>query len=331
MDKSLFYSPNRLLSYNRILNFVIGARGIGKSYGYKKHVVKRFIKHGEQFIYLRRYKTELKKVKNFFDDISQDFPGVEFRVKGWELYVDGKLAGWAMPLSAWQSEKSNAYPNVVTILYDEFIREKDMSGYLPNEVENLLNLMDTVFRNRENVRCVCMSNSVTVVNPYFVYFKLIPDVNKRFNTYESMVIEIPDSKDFANQRIETKFGKLIDGTSYGEMSLHNEFVNDTNVFIMERTKTSKFSYAIKLGKQTFGVWYDINSQTMFLSKRYDKTAKYQYALKASDMNEQTMLVKNYKTIYPIHKLVQCFKEGRLMFEDLETRENGYEILKLLRI
>ncbi|MCG5559890.1 phage DNA encapsidation protein, partial [Klebsiella pneumoniae] len=106
-------------------------------------------------------------------------------VKGREFHVDGKLAGWAIPLSTWQSEKSNAYPNVTTIIFDEFIREKDKTGYLANEAEALLNLMDTVFRGRDNVRCVCLSNAVSVVNPYFLYFNLVPDINKRFNAYES--------------------------------------------------------------------------------------------------------------------------------------------------
>jgi hypothetical protein len=175
MDKSLYYDPNKLLSYNRILNFVIGARGIGKSYGFKKHVVNRFLKHGKQFIYLRRYKGELVKLPQWFNDIKQEFPDTEFKVKGRQLFINNKLAGWGIPLSAWQSEKSNAYPDVETILYDEFIREKDNSGYLPNEVPALLNFMDTVFRDRENVRCIGMANAVTIVNPFFLYFRINPE------------------------------------------------------------------------------------------------------------------------------------------------------------
>jgi hypothetical protein len=236
MDKTLYYNPNKLLSYNRILSFCIGARGIGKSYAWKVHPIKRFLKYGEQFIYLRRYKPELKKVNQYFDNVKEEFPGIELKVKGREFYVNGKLAGWAIPLSSWQSEKSNAYPNVSTIVFDEFLREKDNSGYMPNEVSALLNLMDTVFRDRENVRCVCLSNAVSVVNPYFLYFNLIPNVNKRFNANESILIEIPDSKDFSNERRKTKFGQLIDGTEYGEMSLDNDFVNDSNVFIERRSK-----------------------------------------------------------------------------------------------
>jgi hypothetical protein len=53
------------------------------------------------------------------------------------------------------------------------------------------------------------------------------------------LIEIPDSKDFSAERRKTRFGQLIDGTEYGEMSLDNDFVNDSNVFIEKRSKDSK--------------------------------------------------------------------------------------------
>jgi hypothetical protein len=168
------------------LYFDLRAKKYTQSYAWKVHPIKRFLKYGEQFIYLRRYKPELKKVNQYFDNVKEEFPGIELKVKGREFYVNGKLAGWAIPLSSWQSEKSNAYPNVSTIIFDEFLREKDNSGYMPNEVSALLNLMDTVFRDRENCRCVALSNAVSVVNPYFLYFNLIPNINKRFNANESI-------------------------------------------------------------------------------------------------------------------------------------------------
>ena len=45
-ENGLYYSPNNALGFNCLLLFVIGARGIGKTYGYKKFVVNRFIKSG---------------------------------------------------------------------------------------------------------------------------------------------------------------------------------------------------------------------------------------------------------------------------------------------
>jgi hypothetical protein len=331
MDKSLYYNPNKMLSYNRILNFVIGARGIGKSYAWKVHPVKRFLKHGEQFIYLRRYKPELKKVPFYFDNIKDEFPDVELKVKGREFYVGGKLAGWAIPLSSWQSEKSNAYPNVSTIIFDEFLREKDNSGYMPNEVSALLNLMDTVFRDRENVRCVCLSNAVSVVNPYFLYFNLIPNINRRFSANESILIEIPDSKDFSAERKRTRFGKLIDGTEYGEMSLDNEFVNDSQVFIEKRSKDSKFVFSIVFKGLTMGVWVDNDLGLLYMSQDHDPSSKNVYVLSKEDLTENTMLISGWKNNYLLRKLMASFMNGYLRFDSQVLRNTGYEMFKKLNV
>jgi hypothetical protein len=331
MDKSLYYDPNKLLSYNRILNFVIGARGIGKSYGFKKHVVNRFLKHGKQFIYLRRYKGELVKLPQWFNDIKQEFPDTEFKVKGRQLFINNKLAGWGIPLSAWQSEKSNAYPDVETILYDEFIREKDNSGYLPNEVPALLNFMDTVFRDRENVRCIGMANAVTIVNPFFLYFGLIPNIKKRYNAYESIVIEIPNSEDFSAARRKTKFGALIDGTEYGEMSLDNTFTNDSSVFIDKRSKDSKFQFAILYNGLYMGIWVDVEKGLMYLSTDYDPSSKLIFAMTTDDLNENTLLMTTWKNNYYLMKLVSAFKKGFLRFDNQVLRNVSYELFKKMHV
>jgi hypothetical protein len=331
MDKALYYNPNKMLSYNRILNFVIGSRGIGKSYSWKVHPIKRFLKYGEQFIYLRRYKPELKKVNQYFDNVKEEFPGVELKVKGREFYINGKIAGWAIPLSSWQSEKSNAYPNVSTIIFDEFLREKDNSGYIPNEVSALLNLMDTVFRDRENCRCVALSNAVSVVNPYFLYFNLIPNINKRFNANESILIEIPDSKDFSEERRKTRFGKLIDGTDYGEMSLDNDFVNDSNVFIEKRSKESKYVFTVVYKGMNMGVWVDNDLGLLFLSHDHDPSSKKVFALSKEDLTENVMLISGWKKNYYLKKLVGSFMAGYLRFDNQVLRTTGYELFKKLSV
>jgi hypothetical protein len=331
MDSSLYYNPNKMLSYNRILNCVIGARGIGKSFAFKEHPIKRFLRTGEQFIYLRRYRTELKKIKNYFSDVSFKFPEHKFEVKGREFYIDKKLCGWAIPLSSWQSEKSNAYPNVSLIVYDEFIREKDNSGYLPNEVNALLNFMDTVFRNRDNVRCVCLSNAVSIVNPYFLYFNIIPNINKRFNAYESILVEIPDSEDFSIERKKTKFGQLIQGTDYGDMSLDNEFINDSTVFIEKRSPYSKYVFSVIYKGMTMGIWYDVSVGLMYLSNEHDPSSKLVYAMTSDDLNENTMLMRNWKNNYFLKKLVVAFMNGCLRFDSQVLRTTGYEMFKRMNV
>lgn len=328
--KNKYYDPNPLLSYNRILSFLIGARGIGKSYAFKKYTINRFVKHGEQFIYLRRYQSELRKIKNYFDDVKDEFPENKFEVKGREFYCDGKLMGWAIPLSSWQSEKSNAYPNVTTIVFDEFMREKDNSRYLPNEVNALLNIMDTVFRDRDNARCVCLSNAVTITNPYFVYFQLTPDVNRRFSANESIVVEIPDSAEFTTYRRKTKFGKLIDGTDYGDMSLDNIFTNDNDVFLERRTKESKYQFTIAFKGQMIGVWVDPELVLLYFSEDYDPSGRV-YAMTTSDMRDNFMLMTSWKRNYDLLKTVSAFKQGALRFDNQKLKTLGYELFKKMNI
>ena len=53
-----FYNPTRLLSYNKVLNFSIGSRSIGKSTGFAIFLLREFIEHGRQFIYCRRTMDE---------------------------------------------------------------------------------------------------------------------------------------------------------------------------------------------------------------------------------------------------------------------------------
>ena len=69
----VWYNYDKINSYNAMLNIIMTNRGFGKSYGSKMMAIKNFIKKGEQFVYVRRFKTEItKQFKQFFDDIKQE-------------------------------------------------------------------------------------------------------------------------------------------------------------------------------------------------------------------------------------------------------------------
>ena len=152
MENNFYYTLQRVLSFNALINFIIGERGCGKSYSAKKHVINRFIKKGEEFVYLRRYKTELKSsVPKFFDDIisNNEFPEAKFKVKNNIFYINDKIAGYALPLSTANILKSTSFSKVKTIVFDEFIIDKGCYHYLQNEVEQFLDIIETVGRLRE--------------------------------------------------------------------------------------------------------------------------------------------------------------------------------------
>lgn len=328
-----WYSPNNALGFNSLLSFIIGARGIGKTYGYKKFVINRFIKKGEQFIYLRRYKTELKKIKEFFKAVQKEFPEYKLEVKGKEFYCNGTLMGWAVPLSTWSIEKSNEYPNVRTILFDEFLIEKSKLSYLPNEAEALLNMMETVFRDRTNTRAILLSNATTVVNPYFLYFSLMPDVERRFNYFEDrgILIELCDSKDFAVLKKQTPFGRLISGTDYEDMSIDNEFVNDTDTFLEKRTKQSHFLCAIAYAGKIFGYWVDENTGRIYASYDWQPNTRNLYSMTTDDHKENMLLMKNWKNNYYLSTVAKAFKGGYLMFDSIVIKNLHYELFNKMKV
>lgn len=328
-----YYNPNNALGFNTLLSFIIGARGVGKTYGYKKFVINRFIKKGEQFIYLRRYKTELKKIKEFFKAVNKEFPEYKFEVKGKEFYCNGSLMGWAIPLSTWSIEKSNEYPNVRTILFDEFLIEKSKLSYLPNEAEALLNMMETVFRERTNTRAILLSNATSVVNPYFLYWGLMPNLDKRFNFYEDrgILIELCDSKEFGEIKKKTPLGRLIAGTDYEGMSVDNEFMNDSDTFIERRTKESHFLCAIAYKNKIFGYWIDETTGCIYASYDYQPNTRNFFSMTTDDHKENMLLMKNWKNNYYLSVVAKGFKGGYLRFDNIVVKNLHYELFNKMKV
>lgn len=334
IDNSLRYDGSQLMSYNRLLNFVNGARGLGKTFFFKKFIVKRFIEKSEQFIWLRRNKSDLKKIKNFFDDLKSEgfLEGVETKVLGRELYVNKKLCGWAIPLTSWQSEKSTAYPNVKTIIYDEFLLEKSNVTYIPNEVESFLNLLDTVIRTRDDVRVFCLSNSTTIVNPYYLYFNLVPDTNKRFNKFENIVIEIPENKDFAHEREKTAFGRLIRSTDYANMSIDNKFTQDSYTFVEPKTDISKLQYLLLIDeKTTYGIWYDDVLRTYYVSNKFNNNVRLKLTNNIQLVEPDVTYFKHHADHIGIYTLSDNFKKGNVCFENITIRKIMYDLFKKIKV
>ena len=88
IDKSIFWNLGRTLTYNRLINFIVGNRGGGKTFGAKERGIDNFIKKKEQFGYIRRYKDDLKKpMEQYFDDIKYQYPDYEFKTNNGKFYI----------------------------------------------------------------------------------------------------------------------------------------------------------------------------------------------------------------------------------------------------
>ena len=166
-----------ILSQSASFISVVGPRGVGKTYG----VFKKLIKEGKKFIYLRRLKSQLDQCgklegnpfKKINDDLSREIKPfssggiITFR----EIDKTGNIIAVGVALSVVANVRGIDFSDYDYIIFDEFIAS---AGERPikNEFQAFLNFYETVNRNRElegkqAVKCIMLGNANTLINPYF--------------------------------------------------------------------------------------------------------------------------------------------------------------------
>lgn len=343
-----FYSFNRLNSFNAIYNLAVGGRGIGKTYGMQKQAIKQAIQTHEQngpgmcdqFIYLRRYKDELKLSKDtFFAAVQHEFPEWDFRVNGFHAEMSPaseretkKRAWWEIgyfiELSRAQQYKSVAFPRVKKIIYDEFILEKSHIHYLPNEAEVFNNFFSTVDRYKDKTRVYFLANSVRIENPYFVEYGVDPDKADKDGFLKLsggfMVVHFIDADEFAAEVYQTKFGQFIKGTDYAKYAVGNEFADNHKSMIAEKDSRARYMFSLELSNTTVSVWYNLVTGQYFVQKRRPKVENI-ITIYPELMGETKTLMRIGDPL--IAKLRSAFQRDRMRFKEPASRNAFMEIFK----
>ena len=229
----------------------------GKSYGAKKLVIQNFLKKKEKFLYLRRYDNELKNTlsKGLFLDVAHEFPEAQISTRGKTFYINKEVAGYAKRLTEAQDLKSASFDDVTTIIFDEYAIEKNKRYYLPNEGMIIAGLLDSVIRNRSNVRIFFLMNAVEGIeySPLFSFFDLKLPYKNDIKLFKDnlILVQYMNSLAFRADREETLIGKLMKGTKYHEYAMENKIQNKNNDFIEKKKGSSKFSFALIYKGKTY--------------------------------------------------------------------------------
>lgn len=337
MDSSIFYSYQNVLSYNALLNLIIGERGVGKTYGAKEFVLNRFKKKHKQFAYIRRYESDLAESvgstddNKFIEQVRELFPDDEFKItknkKVRKIYMNGEVCGYALPLSSASSLKSSTYENVDIIIYDEFmLKEGCGQHYLKNEPEIILDLIETIGRLRD-IRVFCLGNAISSTCPLMTYFDLTLPYNSDIKLFKNGTILVNYIKNEKYREVKkaTRFGQLIEGTKYAKYAIDNEMLLDSKSFIGKKDKNAKFYFRLLLNGIEYGVWRDWKNMKVYISKDVDPNCPVIFTIIPDDHTEQTLLIKCRTSPY-MKCILDHYRMASLYFENQAIKNLVMEAL-----
>lgn len=338
LPKNFWWNPTRILSYNCLYNFIIGNRGGGKSFGAKEFCIRKAIEsEGKiQFLYLRRTEVELKKAKSkFFEDIVSEnkFPDYSFRVKGDEFQCcllgdDGEpdpdemwtTIGHSSYLSGAKTKKSVPYPYVKYMVFDEFIiPDAGIGSYLPDEVTCFLEFYETVARMRD-VYVMFLSNALTMINPYFLYFSLrIPYNTDISRLKKDICIEIVDNPEYKKKKKATRFGQMIAGTEYEKYAIDNEFICDNDSDIAPLDGTFEYFCTLCWCGTYYGVHRSYDRQQIVITSTFDKTHLCCCELTLRNGKINKMMISQAKKYYYLNTLFDLYVKGFVRYASRKVK------------
>ena len=204
---------------------------------------------------------------DYFDDIRKAFPKNELQAKNKKFYIDGKPFGYAKRLTEAQDLKSAIFENVKTIIFDEYGIEKSRRQYLQNEAMIIASILDSVIRNRSDIRIFVLSNATDGIefSPLFSFFDLSIPYGNDIKLFKNnlILVQYMQNLAFREERKNTLIGKLFEGTKYEDFALNNKIQNKNNDFIEKKSGSAKFCFAIIFNDNTYGIWNDYKERKSF--------------------------------------------------------------------
>lgn len=275
---------------------VAGARGIGKTYGVRKHATGDALNKDYRFVEICRYKSELRPVMDgYFDKISDEFPGWIFKTEGGKGYAAREPKGKNKPkwkticyfvaLTDAQNAKKRTYKNVRTLIFDEAILERTdrFHDYIPNEYSRLANIVDTTTRERpdSNFRphLYLLGNACDLLNPYFQAYGInkVPDFGYHWYRNKTVILHYVDPGDYATQKLDgTVSGRMTAGTKEGEVAAYNQFIVGGTDLIEQKTKNAKCECVFHFDGKRLGLWFDYKEGKIFINNKTTSDADAYY-------------------------------------------------------
>lgn len=197
------------------------------------------------------------------------------------------------------------------------------------KLKHFYGLVETISR-LEDMKFFLLANSVTVNNPYFIYFNLDLPYNTDIKLYKNglLLLQYMYNEEYQKRKKETKFGQLVSGTTYEKYAIQNQFNNMDNTFIEKKSGNAKFSFILLYKNNYLGVWTDFINNKFYISKDYYKNG-FIYSCTLNDQRPNTIFIKMAKKSFNFKLLIAAFQNGLVFYENKKIKELAIDIFKML--
>lgn len=340
-----FYDGTKLLSLSDIdgltpeIFLSCSNRAAGKTTYFNRLLVNRFIKKKQQFCLLYRFNYELDDVANkFFSDIKnlffEDYEMTDISCsKGiyHKLYLKHKsdkepsLCGFAISINnADQVRKiAHYFSNVQSILFDEF--QSESSHYCDKELIKFKSIHTSIARGGGKqcryVPVYMLSNSVTLLNPYFTDLCISERLNEstKFLRGKGFVLEQCYNESASKAQQQSRFNVAFSqrDTSYLDYASQNVYLQDSKAFIAKPDGQSKYICTIKYLNKEYAIREFTEKGILYCDNSVDITNKNKLAVTTED-HEINYLMLNRHQMF-IDSMRFFFDRGSFRFKNLECK------------
>lgn len=183
--KPKYYRLDKILKNEAHYNVIFGERSNGKTFAVLEYGLRNYVEQGKQIALVRRWSEDFigKRGQQMFDGLVEagrvedltggEWTNVYYWGSRWYLcryredgtrVTDEKPFCYGFAITGMEHDKSTAYPDVTTILFDEFLTR---TVYLPDEFVLFCNVISTIVRHRTDTKIFMLGNTVNKYCPYF--------------------------------------------------------------------------------------------------------------------------------------------------------------------
>ena len=344
MKESVYYDGTKLLSLSDKngekpeIYVSTSNRSAGKTTYFNRLAVNAFLKRGEKFGLIYRFKYELSDIADkFFKDINGlFFPEHEMsseRKAGGiyhDLFIDDMHCGYAFALnSADQIKKySHLFSDVSRLIFDEF--QSETNNYCPDEIRKFISLHMSIARGQnKQVRYVpvyMISNPVTLINPYYVEWNISSRIkaDTRYLKGDGFVLEQGFNESASKANKESAFNRAFSQNRYMEYAAQNVYLNDNTAFVEKPDGIGKYLATIKYNNYTFGIREYAEAGIIYCDDHADMSFPFKLTVTTDDHDINYVMLK--KNDLFLSSLRYYFDKGCFRFKDLKCKD---AILKVL--